>query len=425
LALAFHDPASVVDQVLFLRPRSLMSFFRKVFRRGSGDGHQEAADDRAAGGTSVPGSPELGDRTYLEFVGGSAAKFYAAVMEQGAGAGWAVSFNFGRIGFPREWARKVDGVEEPDARRVYADLIAEKQRKGYERRSWPAYLALPSGERPDEQPEPASSATRGIYSSAAAGRLPTETGGSAANVDLPRGRLLRPMPEGGPRGNAPVLWVSDAPDRSVGDHWRQLARAFSDTGLWPLIVDPSRVGIDRLGEILMDVPRSTGADPFQLLRRWWHEASAIDDDEFQEEAFRPFGRSFPGLAARTQGDRPRSIELPGGGLAGHLGIVAVDRPARTLDAIGWMGPANYDMNPAELSAILDTWEDRFDAYLVGLGFDTITLAVGRPPRDLGSATAIAAEHLAFCPDNIFQGAETIGAYAASLVGTPRWDFWWD
>ena len=68
-----------------------------------------------------------------------------------------------------------------------------------------------------------------------------------------------------------------------------------------------------------------------------------------------------------------------------------------------MGPANYDMNPTEQSAILDTWEDRFDAYLVGVGSDTITLAVGRPPRDLSSGLAIAAEHLAFCSDNIYPG----------------------
>ncbi len=77
------------------------------------------------------------------------------------------------------------------------------------------------------------------------------------------------------------------------------------------------------------------------------------------------------------------------------------------------------------SAILDTWEDRFDAYLVGLGFDTVTLIVGRPPADLGAANEIAAEHLAFCPDNIFQGVGTIQEYAPMLVDAHRWDFWWD
>jgi hypothetical protein len=90
-----------------------------------------------------------------------------------------------------------------------------------------------------------------------------------------------------------------------------------------------------------------------------------------------------------------------------------------------MGPANYDLNPNEQSAILETWEDRFDAYLVGLGFDVMIFAVGRPPRDLTSATAIAAEHFAFCPDIIWQGAGSIRNYAPMLVGAEQWHFWWD
>ena len=112
-------------------------------------------------------------------------------------------------------------------------------------------------------------------------------------------------------------------------------------------------------------------------------------------------------------------------MEGHLGLVAVQRPARALEAIGWMGPANYDIEPTQQSAILDTWEDRFDAYLVGLGFDTLTLIVGRPPADLDAADRIAAEHLAFCPDNIFQGVGTVREYAPMLVDAHRWDFWWD
>jgi hypothetical protein len=74
---------------------------------------------------------------------------------------------------------------------------------------------------------------------------------------------------------------------------------------------------------------------------------------------------------------------------------------------------------------LDGGGRRFDAYVVGMGTDTLVLAVGRPPRDLASATAIAAEHYAFCPDNIQQGVGTIREYAESLVDETLWPFWWD
>jgi hypothetical protein len=220
------------------------------------------------------------------------------------------------------------------------------------------------------------------------------------------------------------MWVSDAPVPDLTWKWSSLIRVFADTGLWPLAVEP-RHGIDRLDEMLMDIPRSSGADPFGLLRRWWHAEVDMEEDEFDAEAVAPFGRAFPGIAPRSPGDRPSTIEGLVPGLEGHLGLVAVDRPANVPDAIGWMGPANYDLNPVEQSAILQTWEDRFDAYLIGLGFDALILAVGRPPFDLDRATRVAAEHMAFCPDNIWQGAGSISEYAPMLVGSRRWDFWWD
>ena len=361
---------------------------------------------------------------YLEFVGGSASKFYAVVIETAAGGTCSVAFNFGRIGFPREWARKVEGLDDATARRVVDELVAEKARKGYERRPWPPYLTPPGGEAVAVAADASEHTVRGIHVSTILGSLPPATGATVAGVALPSGMLIAPEPAGGSRGPRDVLWVSTSPVANVTNLWKKLVRLHATTGLWPIVVDP-RFGIDRMPEVLMDVPRSTGADPFALLRRWWHETVGTADDEFDDEACAPFGRAFPGLAPRSGGERPSSIEPFVSGLEGHLALVAVDRPARTLDAIGWMGPANYDMNPVEQTAILDTWEDRFDAYLVGLGFDTIILAVARPPTDIGLATRIASEHMAFCSDNIYQGVGSIGEYAPLLVRAHRWDFWWD
>jgi hypothetical protein len=149
------------------------------------------------------------------------------------------------------------------------------------------------------------------------------------------------------------------------------------------------------------------------------------DDEYPDEEIAPLGKTFPGLADPTPGDRTRSIDHIVASASGHLGLVAVHRPADILDAVGWMGAVNYDGDPLDMTTVLRSWELRFDAYVVGLTTDTLTLAVGRPPRDLASATAIAAEHFAFCPDNIQQGAGSIREYAPLLVDEPLWPFWWD
>ena len=147
--------------------------------------------------------------------------------------------------------------------------------------------------------------------------------------------------------------------------------------------------------------------------------------DLDDSTIAPFGRPFPGLADPGSGPRATSVDHVVAGLSGHLALVAVNRPADVVDAVGWMGAANNDSEPLDLSTVLRSWELRFDAYLVGLGTDTMTVAVGRPPRDLAAATAIAAEHYAFCPDNIDQGAGSIRDYAPLLVGEPTWSFWWD
>jgi hypothetical protein len=62
---------------------------------------------------------------------------------------------------------------------------------------------------------------------------------------------------------------------------------------------------------------------------------------------------------------------------------------------------------------------------VRLGYDTLELSVAGPPETMDDALSVAAKHLSFCPDNIFQGAGSVEAYAEQILGRETWGFWWD
>ena len=53
---------------------------------------------------------------------------------------------------------------------------------------------------------------------------------------------------------------------------------------------------------------------------------------------------------------------------------------------------------ADVAGVLRSWEDRFGAYVVAVGFATLDLVVTRPPGDAREALVLAQEHYAFCPD---------------------------
>jgi hypothetical protein len=73
---------------------------------------------------------------------------------------------------------------------------------------------------------------------------------------------------------------------------------------------------------------------------------------------------------------------------------------------------------------LRSWEDRFGACLIDVGFAEIRLLVERPPRTLAAAQRIAAEHYVLA-DRSGEGLQAVSRIAASLVNAPIWSFWWD
>nr|WBO75902.1 DUF4253 domain-containing protein [Streptomyces sp. SBE_14.2] len=256
---------------------------------------------------------------------------------------------------------------------------------------------------------------------------------------LPPGRVITSYES---VGDARPLWLSDAP--ATAELWSRLRRQHPVTGLWPLLLE----ALDPLDEDFRPwgcgelYPQGTSSSVDHraetLLADWWREYTSVDEDDDHltaEERLAvtaPFGRAWPGLSPTSAPDTdPEEMaeEYAKVFLAGHpharLGLVEALRGADALTAVGWSGPANYG-DTAKFSAIVRSWEDRFGARVVAVGFDTLHLSVAAPPRRQEDALPVAAEHFAFCPDTVWQGAhDGLASCAETLVGLNCWEFWWD
>lgn len=256
---------------------------------------------------------------------------------------------------------------------------------------------------------------------------------------LPAGRTV-PSDEG--YGDIHSLWLSDRP--ATAGQLASLRAEHPRSGLWPLLLD----ALDHhdpdyrpwgCGELFPEHLTSPDAhEPAALLATWWDactDIDVVDDDLTSDDRLAltaPFGRHWPGLAPHglPRRDADQLADAYAAGLLARrpwlrLGLIAAPSGAEALTTAGWQGPANYHNDTAMFSAVLRDWEHRFGVRLVCAGFATLHLTVAAPPADRDSALAIAAEHFAFCPDTITQGAGTLTAYADRLVGAHVWEFWWD
>lgn len=248
----------------------------------------------------------------------------------------------------------------------------------------------------------------------------------------------RPVPASGSRaGGQAVLWLSDAAVTDPASLWWALAEQFPTTGLWPLLLHflegesgrPWEVGeFDPVDEAEIDA-----LDPRQVLETGWHDGVVPIDNPWPPGTgpLAPFGSRFPGLAPPGPETDAVAVELPAGGRA-RIALVSCRHPADAVALIGWTGAVNVRPAP-EVSVVLRSWEDRFGAILVGLGFATMTLLVTRPPTQAKDALHLAAEVAAFCPDALWQPEEqwpyeprdaTLAALCR-LVREPVWRLWFD
>ncbi|MEW2136549.1 DUF4253 domain-containing protein [Streptomyces sp. NPDC005409] len=239
----------------------------------------------------------------------------------------------------------------------------------------------------------------------------------------PRLSLAAPLPPGRMitsdvgDGDEQPLWLSDRP--ATAGLWARIHAEHARSGLWPLLLDALDPDDDEFrpwesGELMPERMSSPAShDPAGLLEEWWATYTATDQDDDNLSAKRrlavtaPFGQDWPGIApARSAATDPDELaaEYAQAFLTGRpqsrLGLVAAPSGADALAVAGWCGPLNYDNDTAKFSAVIRDWERRFGVRVVAVGFSTLHLSVAAPPMQEEDALLVAAEHFAFCPDNV-------------------------
>lgn len=251
---------------------------------------------------------------------------------------------------------------------------------------------------------------------------------ATSGLELPPGTLVDATMDG--PWHEPLLWCADG--LAAPGSWSSLRDAGRRLGLLSVLIDggsrdqwPEAWDLDPAG---MSYPGDHDAE--DVLSEVWDAYAA---DELHTE------NAWPGLAPTPVTDGPDSPETLAAEMAdmltddgmplenSRLALVPARRSADIPAAIGWSGPLNHENDVARLCAVLRSWEDRFGIRVVALGFDTLTVSVARPPTTEAEALALAAEHFAFCPDNIHQSAlDSLEKYAEdALLGRETWSFWWD
>ncbi len=234
------------------------------------------------------------------------------------------------------------------------------------------------------------------------GDVPGARRPTIAGVRLPPGRRA---PD-----SRPSYWICDEPLEAAGDAAATIALAFAETGLspllWPWDEDPAAYLDQPIEPDRVDV-----IDVESVLRRGWDRLAAHPAGLVE-----PVGPRFPGLAAGSLVD-PAAARDPFqlaelDSVAARLMVVPCNRPA---DCIALIGGLAVEVDGAEISAVIRSWEERFGAVLVAVEPSLGTLAITSPPGAPEQALATAAEQLAFCPPETVEPG-ILEQLASILVG---------
>jgi hypothetical protein len=236
-----------------------------------------------------------------------------------------------------------------------------------------------------------------------------------------------------------LRWFRDrtAPDALARDHGISRATAYR----YPEEVIEALSGQaldlrepwDEEGFVSAEDPRmADGIDVASELSGMWWPPQGNEPHELVV----PFTQ-FPGLAPAgteplTPAERRAALdkvlagirERKGGTKNARIGLVAADHAADVLAVVGWGGVVSRVESLLTLTAIFRSWEDRFGARVIDVGYADLRLFVERPPRTLEAAQRVAAEQV-FLATDCLDGCRSIPDLAPLLVNAPIWTFWWD
>jgi len=221
----------------------------------------------------------------------------------------------------------------------------------------------------------------------------------------------------------PTFWISDDP--APTGLWAELRELHTSTGLWPVLVSEDEPWWTRVA--VPEDPRYIDQhDPTEFMAEVWRKW--VDQANGNVDLLAPFGEHCPGLTA--SGSKARDPEAVADWHASmiepenpFLALVPVDRGADAITAMGWEG-AHGHAETVPLSAMIRTWEERFGARLVRVGRNSLTLSIAGPPVVEEHALHVAAEHWAFCPDNLERGAGALIDYGKQIQEQITWTFTW-
>lgn len=236
---------------------------------------------------------------------------------------------------------------------------------------------------------------------------------------------------------------------NVFECWSNIARAFPETGYWPIIrggagdmKDPNDCDP---ASILADVP--TG-NIRELLALRFDERIESLNEMFPELAIG--SPDWVELATRVDADGINSFSASEGkesiidqwpdapidpnprnfhtlkkkGRPMFISLVAVKHPYEVpayLPFGGW----NDCPAPVLQVAALREWGATYHAQPVCITGDVLECAVLAPPQTEFDAMKLATEQWIFCDDIVSQGTQSVRNLAMSLWKSPRWFFWWD